>query len=74
MIALNDTPLERPMKDCREEFMTRSECALLENSFKKEMERQAEDLKNFRNQLAKLFGGGLAIATLILSMLQLIIR
>ena len=70
--AADLTDMERPLKSCREEFITRRECELLQDNINAKVAQIHKDIKSFRNQLAALFGSTVAAATLIISVLQYI--
>jgi hypothetical protein len=64
--------IEFPRKDCRAEFIAKDECELIEKNITLQVQQIRKDLKTFRNQISYLIGGGFALATLILAVLQYI--
>lgn len=60
----------KQLLECTEIFMSRKECALMETNVRLQIDEVRRDIKQFRNQLAFVFGGSIALGTFILALLQ----
>lgn len=62
--------MNRPLSPCRHEFMTRKECVLEQENINLKIDGLKSDFKEFRNQLAAIFTGSLALFTCLWGVIQ----